>query len=134
ASMYYYTSFLQPLGSEEVYGWRILLTAPCLMLVVIATGRWPEVSRIWLRFKRERWLWVWLLFSSVLLGVQLWLFMWAPMNGHALDVSLGYFMLPLTLVLTGRLVFKESVTRLQKMACGLAAIGVANELYMAAEV
>src|SRR5690606_29195981 len=66
ASMYYYTSFLQPLGSEEVYGWRILLTAPCLMLVVIATGRWPEVSRIWLRFKRERWLWVWLLFSSVL--------------------------------------------------------------------
>jgi chloramphenicol-sensitive protein RarD len=37
--------------------------------------------------------------------VQLWLFMWAPINDHGLGVSLGYFLLPLTLVLTGRLVF-----------------------------
>ena len=36
-----------------------------------------------------------LLVSSALLGVQLWLFMWAPLHGKALPVSLGYFLLPL---------------------------------------
>ena len=36
-----------------------------------------------------------LLTSSALVGVQLWLFMWAPLHGRALPVSLGYFLLPL---------------------------------------
>jgi chloramphenicol-sensitive protein RarD len=49
--------------------------------------------------------------SSALLGVQLWLFMWAPLNGRSLDVSVGYFLLPLTMVLTGRLVYGANNSR-----------------------
>ena len=37
-----------------------------------------------------------------MLGVQLWLFLWAPLHGRALPVSLGYFLLPLVMVLAGR--------------------------------
>lgn len=70
-----------------------------------------------------------LLLSSALLGVQLWLFMWAPLNGRSLDVSLGYFLLPLTMVLTGRLVYGEQLSRLQKVAVFFAGLGVLNELY-----
>src|SRR5690606_15392452 len=64
----------------------------------------------------------------------LWLFMWAPINGHGLDVSLGYFLLPLTLVLTGRLVFGEAISRLQRLACLFAAVGVGNELLLASSL
>jgi len=66
--------------------------------------------------------------------LQLWLFMWAPINGHGLDVSLGYFLLPLTLVLTGRLVFGEPISRLQRLACLLAAVGVGNQLLLASSL
>jgi chloramphenicol-sensitive protein RarD len=67
--------------------------------------------------------------SSALLGVQLWLFLWAPLHGKALEVSLGYFLLPLTMVLAGRLIFRDRLSLLQKLAVSCAIIGVGNELY-----
>ena len=33
ATLYYYTSLLEPLSGQQIYGWRILLTAPCLASV-----------------------------------------------------------------------------------------------------
>lgn len=63
------------------------------------------------------------------MGVQLWLFLWAPLHGKALEVSLGYFLLPLTMVLAGRVIFRDRLSLLQKLAVGCAIIGVGNELY-----
>ncbi len=134
ATLYYYTTLLEPLDGQQVYGWRILLTAPCLALLLLAIGRWGEVRQIVARLPTEPRLWLALPLSSALVGLQLWLFMWAPINGHGLDVSLGYFLLPLTLVLTGRLLFGEAISRLQRLACLLAAIGVGNELLGAASL
>lgn len=134
ATLYYHTSLLEPLDGQQIYGWRILLTAPCLAVLLIGFGRWGEVRQILARLRAEPRLWLALPLSSALVGLQLWLFMWAPINGHGLDVSLGYFLLPLTLVLTGRLVFGEAISRLQRLACILAAIGVGNELLLASSL
>jgi len=131
ATLYYYTSLLAPLSGQQIYGWRILLTAPCLALLLLAIGRWREVREILVRVPAEPRLWLALPLSSALVGLQLWLFMWAPINGHGLDVSLGYFLLPLTLVLTGSMVFGEAISRLQRLACLLAAVGVGNQLLLA---
>ncbi|WP_313486012.1 EamA family transporter RarD [Stutzerimonas kunmingensis] len=134
ATLYYYTSLLEPLSGQQIYGWRILLTAPCLALLLLAIGRWGEVREILARLRAEPRLWLALPLSSALVGMQLWLFMWAPINGHGLDVPLGYFLLPLTLVLTGRLVFGETISRLQRLACLLAAVGVGNQLLLASSL
>lgn len=134
ALMYFHATLIAPLGSAAIYGWRILLTAPFLGLFILITGRTREVIELWGRLRARPLLWLAMLLSSVLLGVQLWLFMWAPLNGHGLDVSLGYFLLPLTLVLTGRLCFGERISRWQAAACALAALGVANELLFAPRV
>lgn len=134
ATLYYYTTLLQPLSGQQVYGWRILLTAPCLAVLLLGFGRWGEVRQILVRLPAEPRLWLALPISSALVGLQLWLFMWAPINGHGLDVSLGYFLLPLTLVLTGRLVFGEAVSRLQRLACLFALVGVGNELLLASSL
>lgn len=134
ATLYYYTSLLEPLSGQQIYGWRILLTAPCLALLLLAIGRWGEVREILVRVPAEARLWLALPLSSALVGLQLWLFMWAPINGHGLDVSLGYFLLPLTLVLTGRLAFGEAISRLQRLACLLAAVGVGNQLLLASSL
>ncbi len=134
ATLYYYTTLLEPLSGQQIYGWRILLTAPCLALLLLAIGRWGEVREILARLPAEPRLWLALPLSSALVGLQLWLFMWAPINGHGLNVSLGYFLLPLTLVLTGRLVFGEAISRLQRLACLLAAVGVGNQLLLASSL
>lgn len=128
ATLYYYSTLLQPLGGIDIYAWRIVMTAPCLTLLVLGLGRWSEVRAIVTRLRTEPRLWLLLPLSSALLGVQLWLFMWAPNHGYGLDVALGYFLLPLTLVLAGRLLFRERVSRLKGLACLLAALGVGNEL------
>lgn len=134
ACAYYSATLLAELGGEKIYGWRVLVTAPFLGMFVVLSGRGGDITRLWRRVRRQPALWFALFLSSGLLGVQLWLFMWAPVNGYGLDVSLGYFLLPLALVLTGRWCFHERITRLQILACVIAGVGVANELLFAPRV
>ena len=128
AVMYYYTSLLTPLDGEEVFGWRMLLTLPCVTLFMLFTRDWPLVTGLLARVRRKPLLVLGLLGTSSLMGVQLWLFLWAPLHGRSLEVSLGYFLLPLTMVLTGRLVYGERLSRLQKVAVACAITGVGHEL------
>jgi len=129
AVMYYFTSLLTPLSGLEIFGWRMLLTVPCMTVFMIVSGEWRRVWELVRLVAAKPALIGGVVVSSALLGVQLWLFMWAPLNGRSLDVSLGYFLLPLTMVLTGRLVYGEQLSRLQKIAVFFAGAGVLNELY-----
>ncbi|MGY2264815.1 EamA family transporter RarD [Pseudomonas sp. SDO5561_S422] len=129
AVMYYFTSLLTPLSGLEIFGWRMLLTVPCMTVFMIVSGEWRRVWELVRLVAAKPALIGGVVVSSALLGVQLWLFMWAPLNGRSLDVSLGYFLLPLTMVLTGRLVYREQLSRLQKIAVFFAGAGVLNELY-----
>ncbi|WP_454835184.1 EamA family transporter RarD [Pseudomonas lini] len=129
AVMYYYTSLLSPLSGVEIFGWRMLLTAPCMTVFMVVSGEWKRVIEIVRRLAGKPKLIVGLIGSAVLLGLQLWLFMWAPLNGYSLDVSLGYFLLPLSMVLTGRIAYGERLSYLQKIAVFFASLGVLNELY-----
>ncbi len=129
AVMYYYTSLLSPLSGVEIFGWRMLLTAPCMTVFMVVSGEWKRVVELVRRLAGKPKLIVGLIGSAVLLGLQLWLFMWAPLNGYSLDVSLGYFLLPLSMVLTGRIAYGERLSYLQKIAVFFASLGVLNELY-----
>lgn len=127
--MYYYSALLAPLDGEQIFGWRLLLTVPLMSLFLLAGGDWHLVRATTSRLHAEPRLWLVLPVSAALLGVQLWLFLWAPPNGRALEVSLGYFMLPLSMVLTGRLVYGERLSRLQRLAVVCAGLGVLHELW-----
>lgn len=129
AVMYFYTSLLTPLDGEEIFGWRTLLTLPCLTLFMLVSKDWKRVGELLGRVKRTPVLLLGMVGTSWLMGVQLWLFLWAPLHGRSLEVSMGYFLLPLTMVLTGRLVYGERLSRLQKVAVACAALGVGHELY-----
>ena len=129
AVMYYYTSLLKPLSGVEIFGWRMLLTVPCMTVFMVVSGEWRRVIDLLRRIGAQPKLIGGLILSSALLGVQLWLFMWAPLNGYSLDVSLGYFLLPLAMVLTGRIAYGERLSYLQKVAVFFASLGVVNELY-----
>jgi len=61
----------------------------------------------------------------LLLGANWLLFIWAINNDHILDASLGYYINPLINVFLGRLFLGERLRNLQRVAVGLAVIGVA---------
>jgi chloramphenicol-sensitive protein RarD len=129
--MYYVSTRLAPLSGVEIFGWRMVFTWPIMTAFLIVGGMTGAISRGWLlvrltfaRLRHEPMLWAVLPASSALLGVQLWLFLWAPQAHHGLDVALGYFLLPLTMVLAGRIVYGEKLSPLLRAAVVAAAIGV----------
>ncbi|ENI4485353.1 EamA family transporter RarD [Vibrio fluvialis] len=128
ALMFAYTALLQQLKGEEIYGWRILLTFPLLTLFILLRGYWSQVATLFQRLRTERFFWLSRIVSSFLIGIQLWLFMWAPVNGYGLSVSLGYFIMPITMVVVGRFAFKDRMSRFQQLACLFALVGVINQL------
>lgn len=134
AFLYYYASLMWPLSGEVVFGWRMLLTMPCVALFLLYSGDWQLVKALVSEVKTRPVLWLGLPLSAALVGVQLWIFMWAPINGRGLPVSLGYFMMPLVLVLIGRFLYQERPTRLQWAAVCFAGIGVTNEVWQAGGV
>ena len=119
-------------GAEEIFGWRVLLTLATLGLILpfLSWGR-AEIRIIVARVRHRPSLVPLGIVAAALVGVQLWRFMWAPLNEMALSVSFGYFLLPLTMVLAGRIFFADKLSPLRKLAVGAAALGVVHEAFSA---
>lgn len=115
-------------GAEEIFGWRVVLTLATLVCILPFLGSTrAEIHALVLRVAHRPSLLVPGVLAAAMVGVQLWLFMWAPLNNMALSVSFGYFLLPLTMVLAGRVFFADKLSMLRKLAVGAAALGVAHE-------
>lgn len=128
AALYYYATVLHPLSGLSIFAWRVVLALPVLALLISRARGWSAIAEILGRLRSEWRLAAALVASGMLIGVQLLLFMWAPLHGYALDVSLGYFLLPLVMVLVGRVFYGERLTAFQKAAVAMAAVGVGHEL------
>ncbi|QZY52750.1 EamA family transporter RarD [Leucobacter tenebrionis] len=115
-----YFGLIAMVGPFEVVPWRVGATLVFCVILVSLTRRWSQVTAI-LRSPR---LLGWFALSSLLLYANWQLFVVGVMTGHVLETSLGYFINPLFTILIGVVVRKESLTRLQWWAVGIAAVGV----------
>lgn len=127
--LYFYTQFLGALDSEQTFGWRIIATLPFLTLFMWLSGDLVHIKTIFQRVLAKPSLLLLLILTSVLTSAQLWLFLWGPMHGRGLQVSLGYFLLPLVLVLAGSVLYGEKLSKLQCLAVLLAIFGVGHEMW-----
>ncbi len=127
--LYFYTQFLGALDSEQTFGWRIIATLPFLTLFMWFSGDLVHIKTIFQRVLAKPSLLLLLILTSVLTSAQLWLFLWGPMHGRGLQVSLGYFLLPLVLVLAGSVLYGEKLSKLQCLAVLLAVFGVGHEMW-----
>jgi chloramphenicol-sensitive protein RarD len=127
--LYGYTEFLKPLDSEQTFAWRMLATLPFLSIFMWWSGELTRITELFKKVLQQPTYLLWLLISSILCTSQLWLFLWGPINGRGLEVSLGYFLLPLVMVLIGCILHKEKLSRWQLLAVILAALGVAHEIW-----
>ena len=122
--MYYASPQLAPLQGAAIFGWRVVFAVPLVAMMLHLGGEKTLIIDTLRRLRTEPRLWWALPLCAGMVGVQLWLFLWAPLHGRALQVSMGYFLLPLMMVLLGRVVYGERLSRLQTWAVTSAAIGV----------
>jgi chloramphenicol-sensitive protein RarD len=125
-----YAKLLAPLTGLDIFAWRIIWTLPGAWLLIMLRGRLPQSRQLAARAATQPRIAFLMIVSAALLGAQLWVFLWAPLHGRMLEVSLGYFLLPLTMVLLGRFYYHERLDALQWLAVCFAALGVAHELWV----
>jgi chloramphenicol-sensitive protein RarD len=125
-----YATLLTPLSGLDIFAWRVVWTVPGALLLVALRKRLPILGRLLYRMVTEPKLCAAMIVTAALLGLQLWLFLWAPLHGRMLEVSLGYFLLPLTMVLVGRFYYHERLDGLQWLAVVCAGVGVVHELWV----
>ena len=124
-----YVLLLAPLDGVQVFAQRILWSLPAVFILLLMVGRGAELQANLQRLKREPLLVLALVAAAGLMGVQWLMFVWAPLTGHMLDLTLGYFLMPLVLVLAGRLFYHEHLRKLQRIAVILAVLGMLHELW-----
>lgn len=116
--------------SEEVTAWRVVFIVLALAAVHIPASQRAElradVKRIFTSASRI----LVLLICTVIMWFQLWVFMWGSANGHTQDVAMGYFLLPLVMVLVGRVLFRDVMSTWQRAAVISAAVGVIAQLVL----
>lgn len=126
--IYLLTPMLHPLPGIGAWAVRVLVSLPFVTLILLTSRDWRLVTDIARRVRNTPVLVLGLLLTATLLSAQLWLFAWAPLNGRGMQVALGYFLLPLVLVVVGRFLYQDRMTWWQWAAAGTALVGVVYEV------
>lgn len=127
--IYYFSSLLAPLSGEAIFAYRVLATYPFLVAAVFIFKQRYFLTQHLRRLKATPKLWGVYFTTASITGFEMWLFLWAPGHNHALSVSVGYLILPLVLVLFGRLFLHETLTPLKNIAVLMAVLGVGIEIF-----
>ena len=115
-----YWPLLAPAKPLEILAHRVLWSLLFVAVILIYQKRITSL-RIVIKNRRQLKL---LSVASILISMNWGLFIWASMNGHVLDSSLGYYITPLLNVALGVFFFKEKLRPMQWTAIGIAAFAV----------
>ena len=111
---------LSHVAPSEVLVHRTIWSFVSFGLVLALQGRFRE---IWRAFSDARQLGI-ACFSSLTISLNWFIFIFAIGAGRALEASIGYYIYPLVAVVIGLVVLRESLSRIQWAAVGLAALAV----------
>lgn len=116
---------LASLGAFEVVAHRVLWSVVLLLPLIGLTQGFGQIRRAFGDARLAA-----LLVVTMLLAGSNWLiYVWAIMAGRTVEASLGYFINPLVNVALGAIFLHERLRPLQKLAVGLAALGVATRIW-----
>jgi chloramphenicol-sensitive protein RarD len=116
-----YFKLLAEVGAIEIVSHRIVWSIFFVTALLTLSRKWAGVAAA-LATPRVA---MTLALTAVLIGVNWLVYIYAVVNGHVLEGSLGYYLNPLVNVLLGVFLLKEKLTPLQKFAFVLASAGVA---------
>ena len=115
-----YFKIVGEVDPTEVLAHRIIWAVPFGALIVMFRHQWREVGRA----LTHRGMLGWLSISTLFIGMNWFVYIWAIQDGRIFETSLGYYINPLTNMLVGVWLFGERLRRFQMVAVALAVIGV----------
>ena len=116
-----YFKAIDQVPATEIVAHRVVWSLLFLGLLAFLLGRWRTI----LAALRNPRVLATLTLTALLIGANWLIWVWAVVNGHVLEGSLGYYLNPLVNVLLGVVLLKERLSRGQVLAVMLAAAGVA---------
>ena len=119
-----YFKMIGHISATEIIMHRIIWSFVFLLILVTIGKQFKEVASL---FKLPKQLLV-LVITSLLIGANWLIFIWAVNNDMLLEASLGYFINPLLNVVLGMVFLSERLPRLQLVAVAIAACGVFIQL------
>lgn len=111
---------LKESGAIEIVAWRIALSLVFCAALLLVTRGYGRVLAI-IRDRRTFWS---LGLAGALVVVNWLIYVYASLNGHIVEASLGYFTNPIVTVLLGVLILRERLRKLQWVALGISALAV----------
>ncbi len=105
----------------EILAHRIVWAVPAAAVLVWAARQSAQVKAVFAQPK----VLAWLALSTVLIGGNWGLYVWATTHHATLEASLGYYINPLLNMVVGLWLFRERIDRWGWAAIALAAVGVA---------
>lgn len=116
-----YFKALAGIASGEVLAHRIVWSLAVVLVLLALKSSWGWIGAA----VRQPRVLAGFALSATLIAANWGLYIWAVANGHVVDASLGYFINPLVNVVFGAALLGERLRRLQWVAVGVAAAGVA---------
>nr|WP_242523688.1 EamA family transporter RarD [Microbulbifer salipaludis] len=120
-----YFKLLGDLSAPEILAHRSIWSLLLALVALAALGKLKGLRAV----LTSRTTLLALLVSTALISTNWLIFIWAVVNDHLLDASLGYYINPLISVLLGVLVLGERLRPLQWIAVALATLGIGYELW-----
>lgn len=120
-SMPIYLLLVDRVPPLEFVAWRTLFTLPVCLFFIVRLGQRRDLLRTLGNGRTLRTLMV----SACMIAINWFFYVWSIQNEYVYAASLGYYILPLNMMLLGFVFLKERLTRLQALAVALAAVGVA---------
>ena len=120
-----YWKQLVAVSPVELIAHRYVWTCVVVVILLVAQRRFGEVRAA---ISTARGFRVNALSAALLTGNWL-VYVWGVNTGHVIETSLGYFLVPLVNVAAGRFILHEHLRRLQWLAIGFAAAGVALMIF-----
>ncbi|GLC86874.1 EamA family transporter RarD [Lysinibacillus piscis] len=100
--------------------WSFLLTALLVIVLGLRKALLADLKHLWTH-PRQFWQ---LVGASFVISLNWFLYIWAVTHDHLIETSLGYYINPLITVVFGVFFFKETLSRTQWIAAGVAFVGV----------
>lgn len=104
----------------ELLAHRVVWAVAMLLLLVAAQRGWTTLRTTYAARRTVRLA----LLGAVMISVNWGVFLWGVVNERIVEVSLGYFINPLVSVALGVVVLREHLRPAQRLAVGIAFVGV----------
>lgn len=126
-----YWGLINDIGAFEILSFRIVLSMIFMLFIVILTKNTEPFKRDIQRLFTNPIQLIAIIAAGYVITINWGTFIWAVINGHVLQSSLGYYINPLVSILLALIFLKERFNKLEWIAIGLAVVGV---LYMTLKI